>query len=137
MILNRSFDDTVARIGHDGSAKIFGDDTRRGFHMQEIIDLCDEEECCLTPIEAIPSLMPCLFGTPVHIWSHEESRDRLINAIRMRGIMMGTTLDGIGHAVAIAYGGMAYDPRGSKWPVLEALSHNFVIGTFWRARWLG
>ena len=62
MALNMPYADLIKEIGHDGSEIIFPElpepGKRRGFHMQEIIDVAIKKGYAVTPIEPLPCSTP-------------------------------------------------------------------------------
>jgi hypothetical protein len=102
-------------IGHDGSEIKYADlkdpNGRRGFHMQEIIDVATFYGFYVTPIEAIPCSTPgpesLTFEVDFKI-SPAERLDRYMSGTS--GIITGM-VNGVGHAVAWD-GAKCYDPRG-------------------------
>jgi hypothetical protein len=116
MVLDIHKWDVIIEIGHDGS-EIKNPDAkepagRRGFHMQEIIDVAFNRGFAVTPIEAIPcSTYDRSFKFPVDFEiNHEKRFRRYIQSYH--GIITGE-VNGKGHAVAWDWlEKKCYDPRG-------------------------
>ena len=133
MLLDITLEEVFDRVGHDGSDRFFECGARRGFHMQEIMDLCEEEDCFLSPLELAPSLM--LGKDADFIWKPERFCKRFMDKTTGKGILMGVT-DKVGHSVAME-NQKVYDPKGKTWNLADASANDFHPVTFWRAQWLG
>ena len=62
MALGISYEELIEAVGHNGSTIIFPElpdpGCRRGFHMQEIIDVAIKKGFAVTPIEPLPCSTP-------------------------------------------------------------------------------
>jgi hypothetical protein len=107
----------ICRIGHDGSASAFPTEPepacRRGFHVQECIDVALSLGYAVTPIELFPRHAPSLSVAPLEILFGNEqgNRDRFARLINSgRGVITG---HGRQCCHAVAYDrGMVHDPNG-------------------------
>jgi hypothetical protein len=117
MALDLPVNQVLAEIGHDGSQIVWPalrePLCRRGFHPQELIDVCRAHGYAVTYLE----LLPCLYSAPgnpeLQLFSESRAWDRFTRVIqRTRGVMDGYgVVHGNGHACA--YGnGWVYDPDG-------------------------
>jgi hypothetical protein len=102
-------------IGHDGSEIMYHDlkdpNGRRGFHMQEIIDVATQYGVAVTPVQPIPCSTPgpesLMFEVDFKISPAERLEQYMSGTV---GIITGV-INGVGHAVAWD-GTECYDPRG-------------------------
>ena len=104
----------VDAIGHDGSA-ILTDDTRRGFHVEEIVDVFVANLQFPVPIEACPIIY---LSEDVGVEVYSDSRKRLDHYLeKCPGILLGSHPDtGNPHAV-VWDGETIYDPRGQIYTI--------------------
>ena len=137
MVMDCSIEDLEELIGHDGSEIIFPEyrepGNRKGFHMQEVIDVALRMGFTVTPIEVLPR--QCVFedgaGTYT-IFTDEEAEKRLRNHFsKGSGIIIGQRRSGLCHAVAWDHNTQTiYDPNGRTY-TLDNIK-NFDIKIFWR-----
>jgi hypothetical protein len=118
MVLDLTLDEILAEIGHDGSAIKFPGMPepvcRRGFHPQELIDVCLARGFAATRIE----LAPCLMATPNSpewpVLPDDVAWQRFKRTIDLtRGVIEGVGSH-CGHAVAYEYGHI-FDPDGCEY----------------------
>jgi len=113
-------------LGHDGMAIWWpgenGSMKYRGFHIQEMVDLCYTHGYVVTPIEPQPvaSPRPDLESRPYELKTKSLVR---IHAYldNSRGILVGNS-----HAAAW-FDGMVHDPNGTTYGI-----EHFGIREFWR-----
>jgi len=111
MILDMEPSKVLDLIGHDGTRRLWPDKPlpycQRGFHIREIINVCNEFGFTLTPYDRYPVISPDI-DSPVHqIWDDKECERAFREVVRDRiGIMIMQ-----GHACAWD-GSMVYDPVG-------------------------
>lgn len=122
-------------VKHDGSEIYWPElpepNCRRGFHIQEMIDVCYLLGALVTPFQARPTSISAganFLRIPQTFVSPEE---RITRALTKKGILIGETLDGQKHAVAWD-GERVFDPAGGISDI--AL---FQIETFWMVTILG
>ncbi len=138
--LGISFETLIEKIGHDGSEFVYKDTKfRRGFHIQECLDVALGLNVAFVPIEHHYALTPNGLETYV-IGTKEEQSRRFQGYLQTtkRGFFEGVSLDSrchtIGHAAAWV-DGMIVDPRGISYTFEERTTHNFSISKFWRLIW--
>lgn len=133
MVLDEDYDFVIKEIGHDGSEIIHPNllppGCRKGFHMQELIEVALDLNYPVTPIEVLP--VQTATGSDEHIvefpkyYSHEK---RLRFHLRQgKGIIIGK-LEKYWHAVAWD-GENVFDPRGQIYPFSDC---KINVATFWR-----
>ena len=104
-------------IGHDGSTTPFDppfEDVRRGFHVQECIEVLDRYGYTATRIEVKPMLAAHLTCNPIEVDMRECPVERLERHMAFsHGVIIGKLIKvaNRGHAVAWMRG-KCYDPRG-------------------------
>ncbi len=123
MILNIPVEEAIKMVGHDG-IKIDHEGNRllKGYHVQEIIDLCISLEYSVTCIQAIPELED--FGLV-----YKDGKSRLIDYLeRFSGVLIG--LAGTKrHAVAWNHEEcQIYDPNNT---IYIPTKDRFSIESFW------
>lgn len=133
MVLGKDYDFVIKEIGHDGSEIIRpglqAPGGRKGFHMQELIEVAIDQGFTATPIEAIPVQtatgddeyvvpFPQYYGHANRLQYHLE---------RASGIIVGK-LEKYWHAVAW-HCERVYDPRGQIYPFDDC---KINVATFWR-----
>jgi hypothetical protein len=129
-VLGEPADDLVAELGHDGEA--FGTVERRGYHIQELIDLFLKRGFACTPIE----VMPVSADAQGRHWRGHRLDDRdLQNRFRdtlveTRGVIEGDYL-GRPHMVAYDHGRI-HDPKGFDYRVADMGTYNFTPFCAWR-----
>ncbi len=109
--------DFIRHIGHDGSEIIWPTLTepssRRGFHIQECLDLLYRLGRTAMPFEAIPTHTPAFTvpSVPVLFGGSEQSAMERFKRIvyQTHGVITGISL--VGHAVAYDHGTIC-DPNG-------------------------
>jgi len=111
--------DFINHIGHDGSEVIWPElaepSRRRGFHIQECIDILLRAGFAVTPIEVLPRLAPA-FSVPSFTVLYQDSEEAAFSRFsdfvyRGRGVITGYAST-VGHAVAYDHGEI-FDCR---WP---------------------
>jgi hypothetical protein len=129
MVLDVPLETIIQIVKHDGSQKFWENlpepRCRRGFHIQEMIDLCFLLGALVTPFQARPTSISdgasCL-RIPETFWSPKE---RIERALKHPGVIQGETFEGQQHAMAWD-GQRLYDP-GGKIVSLEM----FQLEVFW------
>jgi|WetSurMetagenome_2_1015567.scaffolds.fasta_scaffold263931_2 hypothetical protein len=127
----------IQRIGHDGGEIIWPSlkdpCRRRGFHIQECIDVASKLGFSVTPFEMFPRHAP---AEPVPAYTvvfggTEEAAMRRFASIvyRTRGVLTGYT-SAAGHAVAYDQG-TVYDPRGIKFAYDQCARYSFTPICAW------
>jgi hypothetical protein len=117
MALNVPVSDFIAHIGHDGSQIIWPTleepHRRRGFHVQECIDVAFRAGFAVTPIEVTPRHAP---AEPVPAFSilrggsEAAALERFADVVsHHRGVLTGYS-----HAVAFDHG-IICDPNGTTY----------------------
>jgi hypothetical protein len=107
--------EVIKRIGHDGSEVAFRGqrepNCRRGFHIQECIEVALSLGIAVTPVEAFPRHAPAFDVNPVVISFPQGNEARFRRTIEeSRGVITGRGLY-TQHAVAYGYR-VIYDPGG-------------------------
>ena len=131
MVLDKSIEELVGAVGHDGSDIVFPHlpepGKRRGFHIQEFISVILKSGFAMTPIEVLPYSTPDgKHEFPVDFPNHEERFWNLMyNSV---GILTGLRTRWR-HAVAWN-GKRIYDPLGSVYSHHDI--QNFRIDVFYR-----
>ena len=138
MALDMLVADVMREIGHDGGQVLWPalpePLCRRGFHPQELIDVCRAHGYAVTRIELFPGLMPKAGGPEFRWLTEEQAWPRFIQAIQnSRGVIGGVTLyHGNGHAVAYDHGHV-FDPEGVDFPYSRAACERraFITQHLW------
>ena len=113
MVLDKSTEELISRIGHDGSEIVFPDlpepAKRRGFHIQEFISMILESKFAMTEIAVLPCSTPDgVHEYPINFPNFEQ---RFLDFMHIvPGIITGSAAKW-GHAVAWN-GWRIYDPLG-------------------------
>ncbi len=138
--LDIPFSMLIEKIGHDGSEFVYKDTKfRRGFHIQECLDVALSLDIAFVPIEHHYALTPDGLETYV-IGTEEEQSSRFQGYLQKtkRGFFEGVSLDNrchtIGHAAAWV-DGLIVDPRGTSYTFDARAANNFSINKFWRVIW--
>lgn len=127
----------LAEVGHDGSAIVTPSLPeplcRRGFHIQELIDVCLRHNSAVTPVELCPILSPRSDVEPREVFADKAGWRRFACAINgSRGVIEGASRRCF-HAVAYDHGRI-YDPDVGEYdyspPACEAFG--FVPICAWR-----
>jgi hypothetical protein len=128
MVLCINVDKLISLVGHDGSEKLWPElpdpHCRRGFHIQEMIEVADSLGWTVTPFEAR------LFSggpnkNPKEILLRESPQLRMQRVMRNRqGVINGTTERGTGHSVAWD-GSDAIDTNAMPFDLSKLLIHAF------------
>ncbi len=134
------FKTLIEKIGHDGSEFVYNDKTfRRGFHIQECIDVATELGISFVPIELHYALTPN--GLETYVIGSKEAQGRRFKQYldtTSNGFFEGMSLDTrchpIGHAAAWVHGRVV-DPRGVNYNFEDRAANNFSINRFWRVLW--
>lgn len=128
MAMNISPAELVKEIGHDGGAIIFPElpepGKRRGFHMQEIIDVAIKKGYAITPIEPLPASTPDGLKVYTVNFGVKRFQNHLDNG---RGIITGMRRKWR-HAVYWD-GKWVEDPAGKTYPIDDIFMD---IDCFWR-----
>lgn len=134
MVLDVPAADLMAEIGHDGEA-MAGDEwtgIRRGYHVQELIDLCLKRGYACTPIEVMPVSMDASgrHWRGHHLDDH-DLQNRFFDAlVESRGVIEG---DYCGRPHMVAYDhGHIYDPKGFDYLFEDFRIYNFEPVCAWR-----
>jgi hypothetical protein len=139
MVCNVSFQYFIALLGHDGDARPYKDKSkRRGFHLQECIDIAWKLGFTCMPIELFPAMTYAVGAEvfPVRFGSDDNANlARFMHYLTTtkRGILEGLrAVNGIkmGHAVAWD-GELIYDPSGRSYSFENSLKNNFNPHTLW------
>lgn len=126
MVLRIDVNWLIKKIGHDGSeiidTRLEDPFSRRGFHIQELIDIAYKLNYLVMPIEACPCV---LFQ---ELYDQEKQNERLVKYLSDNdGILTGECLGSEkGHAVAWT-NGQVIDPTDKEIKDLSCLK----IKTFW------
>lgn len=134
MVLEIPVEQVFQELGHDGMAIWWpgenGSMKYRGFHIQEMIDLCHAHGYVVTPIEPQPvaSPRPDLEPRPYELQTKSLVR---IHAYldNTKGVLVGegkSQQSKMGHAAAW-FDGMVHDPNGTTYGI-----EHFGIREFWR-----
>ena len=118
MVLDRSLDDLFLRLGHDGGEIIWPTLPeplcRRGFHVQELINVCLSLGYAATRIELMPCATPDEFEHVREVLPEDIAWARFTAAVRNScGVMEGQGFR-CGHAVAYDHGHI-FDPDGGEY----------------------
>ncbi len=134
-ILGIEVEGFIRHLGHDGSEILWPmlkePACRRGFHIQECIDVMDRCDYSVTPFEAIPQHVPAFTvpAIPILFGGSEEAAMEHFRKIiyRTTGVITGISLNG--HAVAYDQG-VICDPNGHVYQYsLRACESRGFIGT--------
>jgi len=131
--LGVSVREVIERIGHDGSAVAFPGlpepERRRGFHVQECIDVALALGVSVTPIEAFPRHSSTVDTDPIVIRFPEGNEARFCRTVETtRGVLTGRGLRSR-HAVAYDHR-LIIDPNGQT-RLMDAF-HTFSAYCAWR-----
>lgn len=130
MVLGKSLIELVHEIGHDGSEVIWPDSPdpycRRGFHVQELINVLYHYGLTATPFEACPCSISKGSVSPYSVPLDPKRLEYIMT--ETHGVITGTTLDGQPHAVAWN-GSKIFDPNGTKYGL-----EKFILETYWLIR---
>ncbi len=129
-----NFSAVIEMIGHDGSECVYKDKSfRRGFHIQECIDVANKLNFSCTPIEFRFALQPSPASTEIFEIPNTMARSLLYLIQTPRGVLecfRKTTQRG--HAVAWI-SQMVYDPaNGKTYSFGDLMSHGLVVNRLWR-----
>lgn len=119
MVLDIPLEQIITMIGHNGSAILWPDFEepfcRRAFHIQELIDCCNQLDYAVTLIEAMPisEVKGRYFQQPLSV-------ERFYNHLSgTRGILTGVGRR-LGNPHAVAWDGFnIFDPVGEIYPLDE------------------
>lgn len=137
MALGISFEEMISRLAHDGDSRPYEDKTkRRGWHLQECIDVAWSLNYCCTPIQRYPALTyssgECDF-TPIYFGVTDEDNAKRFQKYlgkADRGVLEGIRDANKGHACAWN-GSLVFDPSGRIYTFEESLQNNFRPHTLW------
>jgi hypothetical protein len=130
-------DEFILHIGHDGSQVVWPGlnepSRRRGFHVQECIDVLSRAGYAVTPFEMFPCITPA-FTVPaytiVYGGSPEAAMRRFRDLVhRTNGVITGHG-NVTGHAVAYQRG-TVFDPNGQIYSFDDCEKHGFTPVTAW------
>jgi len=122
MIFDCEPSEVIDCIGTDGKdiwwPAARGTDALRGIHIREIQEFAINRGKVLTPIDVTPMIAP-QSGEPRPIWESQRCTTSLYDWIwERRGIVIGSTQSGNGHACALREDGVIIDPRDGKEHIL-------------------
>ena len=127
MILDIPVVELLQELGHDGSAiwwpEAVGSKRQRGFHIQELTDMCWKKGFSVTWIDSLPQAQPDENFEPKSYTTEETQMQR------MQGYLdnnIGVITTENNHAVAWD-GKQIYDPGGKVYP----MKPDFRIREFW------
>ena len=129
--------DFIKHIGHDGGQVIWptlkDPARRRGFHIQECIDVASRAGFAVTPFEMFPCHTPA-FTVPsytiVYGCSEQAAYDRFRGIVyRTRGVITGHG-NVVAHAVAYRNGTIV-DPNGRVYAFEDCEKNGFTPVTAW------
>jgi hypothetical protein len=126
MVFDRSIDDIIRIIGHDGMIVTFPEESGnrkfRGIHPCEMQEVAMYFNRVFVETEYDPVTLAGPSGPSAHVYSITECRQRFKKLTRGRkGLLWGFTPTG--RHIAAWDGSMAFDPRG--W--VSALLDNLVL----------
>ncbi len=137
--LDVPFEEFISKIGHDGSEQVYKDQKfRRGFHIQECIDVAEHMGVTCVPIEHHYASTPTGLETYL-IGTVEEQTRRFSNYLKMtpygvlQGIRLNSKKQSIGHACAWV-DQQVHDARFAPYEFKDRLSKSFCVNTLWRLR---
>jgi hypothetical protein len=126
--LGVEFDFITKFVEHDGSQVVWPNlpepERRRGFHIQEMIDVAYSLEYLVTPIEPMPTHRPRP-DVPVQLFPMRRSRNIQELIANHIGVFTGEGRSGKRHAVAWD-GNKIHDPNGTIYDI-----DGFGIECFW------
>jgi hypothetical protein len=118
----------IARLGHDGSdiqwPGLVEPLCRRGYHVQELVQLLWKLGYTVTPIESYSRMVPCHHQQQPLLIDNTLTFDHVVNS--SRGVLTGKTK--FGHAVAYDHGTIC-DPRGLINPTDFSANCAWIINT--------
>lgn len=118
MALRLDVVEVIERLGHDGSTIVFPDrpepNNRRGYHLQEMVDLCIEEGYSPVVIECCPVLP----ASDVRLWQPTQEEVRVMSYLEKNsGVLLGMREDRA-HAVYWYHPKQRiYDPVGITYKI--------------------
>lgn len=121
-------------IGHDGSEVVFPHlpepMCRRGFHIQELVQLAWHLGYNVTPIEVMP-VMASTDGKQTLVVGKLEQRLEVANSLvsRNEGVITGKGRS-CNHAVAFSRG-RVFDPDGHEFDFSQCENHSFYPNCIW------
>lgn len=132
MAMDTTPKDMIDECGHDGSEILWpglnDPHCRRGFDVQEMIDICVRRMVTVTPIVFAPATIP-VGGTEEqaqHVFTQERAHERMAHYLHGHiGVLTGLAQEGTQHAVAWD-GELCWDPRGEQYGIEQ-----FQIEVFW------
>src|SRR4051812_22249881 len=97
MVLDLPLETIVKILGHDGSEKYWPEypepRCRRGFHIQEMIDLCFSLGKSVTPFQAYPTSVSESGSSPRIPKTFWPAFTRMGKVLQYEGVLEGETLD--------------------------------------------
>lgn len=137
MALDVPLADVLQAVGHDGSEIVEPSlpepACRRGFHPQELLDVCLRRGFAATLVELFPVLRSLPTGGDRVLVFPEGNWERFTRAIKSsRGVIEGRGAR-TGHAVAYE-NGRIYDPDGTEYDYsrLACEARHFFTQHLWR-----
>ena len=118
MALDIPLADVLHDVGHDGREIVWPNLPeplcRRGFHPQELIDICLARGYAVTRIELAPAMATVPNGPELRLFADKRAWQRFVQVIRNSlGVIEGVCLRS-GHAVAYDHGRI-FDPEGREY----------------------
>lgn len=138
IVLDMPVADVLLAAGHDGSEIVFPGlpepVCRRGFHIQELIDVALARGFAVTPVELFPLLQPVEGSLLQHTIAYRNGNWRRFEETiaQSRGVITGAGFR-CGHAVAYDHGHL-FDPDGLvyNYSRLACEAHRFYTHCAWR-----
>ena len=137
MALDIPVSEAIERLGHDGSRRLWPHLPeplcRRGFHPQELIDLCRFYGYAVTRVELCPRIAPAQDEQPVPILDDAHAWSRFEDILQTSfGVIEGVGRE-CGHAVAYDRGHI-FDPDGRNYAYLRigCEARGFYVRHLWR-----
>jgi hypothetical protein len=139
MACNVPFKYFITLLGHDGDARPYKDKSkRRGFHIQECIDVVWKLGFNCTPIELFPAMTYEIGAEVFPVRFGESDNANLARFMRYLQTNKRVVIEGlrsingikIGHATAWD-GSLIHDPSGRTYTFEDSLRNNFNPHTIW------
>lgn len=129
MALGQTPKEIIYAVGHDGSEVIFPLEqepmNRRGFQLQELIDVCLQLDVVPVVIHAYPRIVSST-GVLHPVFDDETANIRMDNYLNGKiGVLLGQS---DGHPHAVAWNGYKiFDPKGVKYEIQEFGLQTFIL----------
>jgi hypothetical protein len=126
MAIDVPVNEFISTLNHDGSEILYPEDAepyrRRGFHIQEMIDVCMLQNIAVVGIEKNPvsELQSGVYTLPV-----DKNRFEYY-LVNYSGVLVGTGVRGTPHAVAWGRS-KVYDPNGTVYSLPEFNAQQFFL----------